>query len=133
MRIPIRLCGEEAEADQEHLEKNGDWEQPGNDQVEHPYPCTYHVVSPLRAKNGSLLFEGSNAKSRSRLLQPQRRGGSVGNLREWVPIMVLLSLSWMVQEDATTAKHGMAASSPERLPLTARATGPGPLPGARWC
>lgn len=30
MRVPIRLCGEEAETDQEHLDKNGSWEQPGN-------------------------------------------------------------------------------------------------------
>jgi len=30
MRVPIRLCGEEAETDQENLDKNGDWEQPGN-------------------------------------------------------------------------------------------------------
>jgi len=57
MRVPIRLCGEEAEADQEHLEKNGDWEQPGNYQVEHPYPFTDHVVSPLRAKNDSLHLQ----------------------------------------------------------------------------
>src|SRR2546421_6390753 len=99
MRIPIRLCGEEAEADQEHLEKNGDWEQPGNDQVEHPYPCTYHVVSPLRAKNGSLLFEGSNAKSRSSLLQPQRRGGSVGDLTGWGAISAIPSPSRTVQQD----------------------------------
>ena len=111
---------------QENLDKNGSWQQPGNNQVEHPYPFTDHVVSPLRAKNGSLLFEGSNAKSRSRLLQPQRRGGSVGNLREWVPIMVLLSLSWMVQEDATTAKRGMAASFPGPLPPTVRSTAASP-------
>src|SRR6266851_1864756 len=50
MHVPIWLCGEEAETDQEHLDKNGYGEQPGNNQVEHPYPCTDHVVSPLRAQ-----------------------------------------------------------------------------------
>src|SRR5690349_11753858 len=46
MHVPIRLGGEEAETDQEHLDENGCREQPGNNHVEHPYPFTDHVVSP---------------------------------------------------------------------------------------
>src|SRR5947207_12059668 len=33
----------------------------------------------------------------------------------------------------STEREKQAASSPVRQPATARATGPGPPPGARWC
>src|SRR5256885_121052 len=42
------------------------------------------------------------------------------------------TVSWMVQVDAATARHMLAASSAAPQPISARATAPGPPPGPRW-
>jgi hypothetical protein len=69
---------------------------------------------------------------------------SGAKLRPLVPIIVMISFlprgveapasSVAPPSDAVaaTATHALAASSPGSLPPTARATDPGPVPGARW-
>jgi hypothetical protein len=66
MRIPEGLACKETEADEKNLHKNGEWEQPGNNQVEHANPFNDHVVL-LYEQDSSLMFEDSHAKSSSQL------------------------------------------------------------------